>query len=35
MILLLKRFKRIPGLLIAVVGATVAVGALGLDEAPE
>ena len=31
-ILLLKRFKRIPGLLIAVVGATVAVGALGLDE---
>jgi len=31
-ILLLKRFKRIPGILIAVVGATVAVGAFGLDE---
>jgi high affinity sulfate transporter 1 len=31
-ILLLKPFKRVPGLLIAVVGATVAVGALGLDE---
>jgi len=31
-ILLLKRFKRVPGLLIAVVGATVVVGALGLDE---
>ena len=31
-ILLLKPFKRIPGLLIAVVGATVAVGVLGLDE---
>ena len=31
-ILLLKPWKRIPGLLIAVVGATVAVGALGLDE---
>jgi MFS superfamily sulfate permease-like transporter len=30
-ILLLKRFNRIPGLLIAVVGATVAVGVLGLD----
>jgi len=30
-ILLLKPWKRIPGLLIAVVGATVAVGALGLD----
>jgi MFS superfamily sulfate permease-like transporter len=30
-ILLLKPFKRVPGLLIAVVGATVAVGALGLD----
>jgi high affinity sulfate transporter 1 len=30
-ILLLKRFKRIPGILIAVVGATVAVGAFGLD----
>jgi high affinity sulfate transporter 1 len=31
-ILLLKPWKRIPGLLIAVVAATVAVGALGLDE---
>ena len=31
-ILLLKPWKRIPGLLIAVVGATVAVGVLGLDE---
>jgi MFS superfamily sulfate permease-like transporter len=31
-ILLLKRFKRIPGTLIAVVGATVVVGAFGLDE---
>src|SRR6188474_2356559 len=31
-ILLLKPWKRIPGLLIAVVGATVAVGALGLGE---
>jgi high affinity sulfate transporter 1 len=31
-ILLLKRFKRVPGLLIAVVGATVAVGLLGLDQ---
>jgi high affinity sulfate transporter 1 len=30
-ILLLKPFKRIPGLLIAVVGATLAVGWLGLD----
>ena len=30
-ILLLKRFTPVPGLLIAVVGATVAVGALGLD----
>jgi high affinity sulfate transporter 1 len=30
-ILLLKRFERIPGILIAVVGATVAVGAFGLD----
>ncbi|MBC8007219.1 MAG: sulfate permease [Prolixibacteraceae bacterium] len=30
-ILLLKPWKRIPGLLIAVVGATVAVGVLGLD----
>ncbi len=32
-ILLLKPFKRIPGLLIAVVGATVAVGVFGLDQA--
>jgi high affinity sulfate transporter 1 len=31
-ILLLKRFERIPGLLLAVVGATVVVGVLGLDE---
>ncbi len=31
-ILVLKRWKRIPGLLIAVVGATAAVGVLGLDE---
>lgn len=31
-ILLLKRFKRVPGLLLAVVGATVAVGVLGLDQ---
>ena len=31
-ILLLKRFERIPGILIAVVGATVAVGVLGLDQ---
>ncbi len=31
-ILLLKPFKRIPGLLIAVVGATLVVGALGLDQ---
>ena len=31
MILLLKPWKRIPGLLIAVVGATIAVGVLGLD----
>jgi high affinity sulfate transporter 1 len=31
-ILLLKRYKRVPGLLIAVVGATVAVGLLGLDQ---
>jgi high affinity sulfate transporter 1 len=31
-ILLLKRFERIPGILIAVVGATVAVGAFGLDQ---
>src|SRR6187551_2182462 len=30
-ILLLKRFERIPGTLIAVVGATVAVGVFGLD----
>ena len=32
LILLLKPFKRIPGLLIAVVGATLAVGLLGLDQ---
>lgn len=32
-ILLLKPFKRVPGILIAVVGATIAVGALGLDQA--
>src|SRR6188474_116726 len=31
-ILLLKPFKRIPGTLIAVVGATIVVGAFGLDE---
>jgi high affinity sulfate transporter 1 len=31
-ILVLKRWKRIPGLLIAVVAATAAVGVLGLDE---
>ena len=31
-ILLLKRFLRVPGLLIAVLAATVVVGALGLDE---
>jgi high affinity sulfate transporter 1 len=31
-ILVLKRFERIPGILIAVVGATVAVGAFGLDQ---
>ena len=30
-ILLLKRFDRIPGILIAVVGATIAVGVFGLD----
>jgi high affinity sulfate transporter 1 len=30
-ILLLKRYKRVPGLLIAVVGAAVVVGVLGLD----
>jgi high affinity sulfate transporter 1 len=30
-ILLLKRYKRVPGLLIAVVAATVVVGVLGLD----
>jgi high affinity sulfate transporter 1 len=32
-ILLLKRFKRLPGLLIAVVGATIAVSVLGLESA--
>ena len=32
-ILLLKPWKRIPGLLIAVVGATIAVGVLGLESA--
>jgi high affinity sulfate transporter 1 len=32
-ILLLKPFDRLPGILIAVIGATVAVGALGLDGA--
>jgi high affinity sulfate transporter 1 len=32
-ILLLKRWERIPGLLIAVVGATIAVGVLGLESA--
>ena len=31
-ILLLKRFERVPGILIAVVGATIAVGVFGLDE---
>src|SRR5262249_24704133 len=31
-ILLLKSFERIPGILLAVVGATLAVGVLGLDE---
>src|SRR5262245_10204487 len=31
-LLLLKRFDRVPGILIAVVGATVAVGMLGMDE---
>jgi high affinity sulfate transporter 1 len=31
-ILVLKRFDRIPGILIAVVGATVAVGVFGLEE---
>jgi high affinity sulfate transporter 1 len=31
-ILLLKRFQRVPGILIAVVAATVVVGVLGLDE---
>jgi len=31
-ILLLKRFERLPGTLIAVVGATAAVGVFGLDE---
>jgi high affinity sulfate transporter 1 len=31
-ILLLKPFKRLPGLLIAVVAATIVVGALGLDQ---
>jgi high affinity sulfate transporter 1 len=31
-ILALKPFKRIPGILIAVVGATIVVGALGLDQ---
>src|SRR6187431_1352460 len=31
-ILVLKRWERIPGLLIAVVGATIAVSVLGLDE---
>src|SRR5205085_4780061 len=31
-ILALKRFERIPGLLLAVVGAMLAVGVLGLDE---
>jgi len=31
-ILALKRFERVPGILIAVAGATVAVGALSLDE---
>ena len=31
-ILLLKRFERLPGLLIAVVAATIVVGVLGLDQ---
>ena len=31
-ILLLKRFERVPGILIAVVAATIAVGVLGLDQ---
>jgi len=31
-ILLLKRFQRIPGILIAVIGATVAVAVFGLDQ---
>jgi high affinity sulfate transporter 1 len=31
-ILVLKRYKRIPGILLAVIGATVAVGLLNLDE---
>ena len=31
-ILLLKRFHRVPGLLLAVMGATVAVGVRGLDQ---
>ena len=31
-VLFLKRYKRIPGLLIAVVGATLIVGLLGLDQ---
>jgi high affinity sulfate transporter 1 len=31
-ILVLKRFERVPGILIAVLGATLAVGALGLAE---
>src|SRR5215475_10438157 len=30
-ILLLKPYKRIPGLLLAVIGATIVVGAMGLD----
>ena len=33
LILLLKRFERIPGTLIAVVGATIAVGVFGLESA--
>jgi len=32
LILLFKRFERVPGILIAVVGATLVVGAFGLDE---
>ena len=32
LILLLKRFKRVPGILIAVVAATIVVGAFGLSE---